>query len=70
VSKARISIFLNRDKPAPFFAVLEANRESRRRKHPLSGLGPLDEDDCVVEVRLEIAPLCRGEASEAEEIEV
>src|SRR5919197_2390253 len=34
------------------------------------GLGPLDEADRVLEVRLEVAPLGRGHALEAEEIEV
>src|SRR6266851_7496954 len=58
VSKARISIAANRDKPQPFFvAVLEPHLGPCRRKNSGSRLRPLDEDDRVVEIRLEVAPL-------------
>ena len=41
-----------------------------RRQDARARLGPLDEDDRVVEVRLEIPPLRGGEALEAVEVEV
>src|SRR5919206_1256685 len=41
-----------------------------RRKAVAGRLGPLDEDDGAVEVRLEGAPLRRRDALEAEEVEV
>ena len=41
-----------------------------RRQPALAGFRPFDEDDRVVEVRLEVAPLLRVDADEAEEVEV
>jgi hypothetical protein len=70
VSNARISIDVNRDKPKVFAAVLQAYAGSRRRQDPLSGFRPFDEDDRVLEVRLEIPPLRRRDALEPKEIEV
>src|SRR4029078_10856361 len=71
VSKARISIALNRDKPLPFFAaVLESHLDPRGRKDTGAGLRPFDEDNGVVEVRLEVPPLRRRHAAEAKEVEV
>src|SRR5439155_5656264 len=43
---------------------------ARGRKRAGRRLGPLDEADRVFEVRLEVAPLRRRDAPEAEEIEV
>src|SRR5439155_13670259 len=43
---------------------------ARGRKRAGRRLGPLDEADRVLEVRLEVAPLRRRDALEAEEIEV
>src|SRR6185436_15252215 len=59
VSNARISITENRDKPAPFSAMLEPHSDAYRRQNSFPRFGPLDEDDGVIEVRLEIAPLRR-----------
>ena len=50
--------------------VLERDRQRGRRKHRRARLGPLDEHDRVVEVRLEVAPLRRRDAREAVEVEV
>jgi hypothetical protein len=50
--------------------VLESHPRTLRRQRPASGLGPLDEDDGLVEVRLEVAPLGRGEPAEAVKVEM
>ena len=50
--------------------VLQLNARAGRRERVGAGLGPLDEDDGTVEVRLEIAPLGGREAAEAVEVEV
>ncbi len=50
--------------------VLEAHRDAGGGKADEPRLGPLDEDDGVLEVGLEVAPLRRREPAEAEEIEV
>jgi hypothetical protein len=50
--------------------MLEPHSDASRRQNSLPCLGPLDEDDRVVEVRLEIAPLRRRHVSEAKEVEV
>ena len=64
VSKARISIAVNRDKPLPFFvAMLEAHLDPRSRQNTGSRLRPFDEDDGVVEVRLEVSPLRRRDTA-------
>ena len=70
VSNARISIALNRDKPRPTVAVLEPDAQTRRRQDAGAGLGPLDEHDRIVEVRLEVPPLRRRDVAKAEEVEV
>src|SRR2546422_11141827 len=71
VSKARISLAANRAKPLPFFvAVLEAHLDPRSRKNSCSCLRPLDEDDRVVEVGLQISPLRCRDAAETEEVEM
>ena len=44
--------------------------DARRREGIGRRLGPLDEADRVLEVRLEVAPLGGGEALEAVEVEV
>ena len=46
------------------------DRDARRRKRRRTCLRPLDEDDRVVEVRLEVAPLGRRDAREAVEVEM
>jgi hypothetical protein len=70
VSNARISILVNRDKPSAAVAVLEQDGDTRRRQDAFARLGPFDEDDRVVEVRLEVSPLGRRDLAEAEEVEV
>jgi hypothetical protein len=50
--------------------MVEPHLESRRRQDACSRLRPLDEDDGVVEVRLEVTPLRRGNTAEAKEVEV
>src|SRR5437588_5256417 len=70
VSNARIIIELNGDKPDLAAAVLEPHGGAGRREHAGAGLGPLDEDDRILEVRLQVAPLRRRNVAEAEEIEV
>jgi len=37
----------------------QTNRETRRWQDAVSGLGPLDEGDRVLEIRLEITPFGR-----------
>ena len=51
-------------------AVVDANGRADHRQGGFPGFRPLDEDDRVVEVRLEVAPLCRGHIPEAVEIEM
>src|SRR5439155_6718899 len=70
VSNARITIVLNRDKPDVAAAVLESHGRPRGRENAGTGLGPLDEDDRVLEIRLQVPPLRRRDVAEAEEIEV
>ena len=50
--------------------VPQPHTDARRRQDAVSRLGPLDEDDRVLEVRLEIRPLRGRDAGEAEEVEV
>ena len=50
--------------------VPQPDAHPRRGQEPLPCLGPLDEDDGVLEVALEIAPLGIGHAVEAVEVEV
>ena len=61
---------LNRDKPDVAAAVLESHGRPRGRENAGTGLGPLDEDDRVLEIRLQVPPLRRRDVAEAEEIEV
>ena len=70
VSKARITIVLNRDKPEIAAAVLEPHGRTHRREHAGAGLGPLDEDHRILEIRLQVTPLRRRDVAEAEEVEV
>jgi hypothetical protein len=71
VSKARINIAVNRDKPLLFFvAMLEPHLDPRLGKNTGAGLRPFDEDDGVIEVRLEISPLRRRDAAEPKEVEM
>src|SRR4051812_34527239 len=69
VSNARISIELNRDKSRPAVAVLEADGGADRRQNAGAGLGPLHEDDRVVEVGLEGPPLRGRDVAKPKEIE-
>src|SRR5439155_9052301 len=50
--------------------VRQTYRDPHRWERAGRRLGPLDEADRVLEVRLEIAPLGRGEPLEPEEVEV
>jgi hypothetical protein len=50
--------------------VRQTYRDPHRWERAGRRLGPLHEADRVLEVRLEIAPLGRGEALEAEEVEM
>ena len=52
----------------PSCARVTASRASR--KHADACLGPLDEDERVLEVRLEVGPLRRRDRGEAVEVEV
>ena len=80
VSKARISILrflLAAPRPPrrarPSAGLRRGARSGPRRAGGSAaepGLRPLDEHDRVVEVRLEVAPLGRGQAAEAVEVEV
>jgi hypothetical protein len=70
VSKARISIAANRDKAAPFFAVLERHLDARSGNDSGPRLGPFHEDDRIVEIGLEVPPLRGRNAPKAEEVEM
>src|SRR5688500_8389790 len=48
----------------------ERDGDARGRQDARAGLGPLDERDRVLEVRLEVAPLGRRHAREAIEVDV
>jgi hypothetical protein len=50
--------------------MLESHLDARSRKNPGAGLRPFDEDDSVVEVRLEVPPLGRRDSAEAKEVEM
>src|SRR4051794_24404783 len=70
VSNARISIAVNRDKPRPAVAVLEPDADARLRQDAGARLGPFDEDDRIVEVRLEVPPLRGRHVAKAEQVEM
>src|SRR4029079_11551526 len=59
-----------RDKSMRRVHVGQTYLDAHRRQRTGRGLGPFDEADRVLEVRLEVAPLGGGEALKAEEIEV
>jgi hypothetical protein len=50
--------------------MLELHLDPRGRKNTGARLRPFDEDNGVVEVRLEVPPLRRRDAAEAKEVEV
>lgn len=50
--------------------VPQTNDEARARKPTASGFRPLDETDRVLEVRLEITPLSRGDGFKPVQVEV
>jgi len=50
--------------------MFEVDECTWRREDALSRLGPFDENDRIVEVRLEVAPLGLGDALIAKEVEV
>src|SRR5437660_12873832 len=70
VSNARITIELNGDKPDLAAAVLEPHGGADRREHAGARRGPRDEDDRILEGRLQGAPRRRRNGAEAAEIEV
>ncbi len=76
VSKARISTCgpfyqsVEPDTAVLLVDMLEPHRRPRRRETAGGRLRPLDEDDRVLEVRLEIGPLRSGDVGEAVEVEV
>jgi hypothetical protein len=81
VSKASVSIAgdlgqelpvgaLQRDSASFTVHERQTYRDPHRRERVGGSLGPLDEDDRVFEVRLQIAPFGRRKALETEEIEV
>src|SRR4029079_16798801 len=59
-----------RDHPMRRIHVRQTYLGAHRRQRTRRGLGPLDKADRVREVLLQVAPLGRGEALEAKEIEV
>jgi hypothetical protein len=50
--------------------VRQTYRDPNGRERGGRSLGPFDEADRILEVRLEVAPLCGREALEAEQVEV
>src|SRR4051794_20986493 len=68
VSKAKITV--DPHAPVRLVDMAEGNDGARGWEPVASVLGPLDERDRAVEVRLEIAPLLRVEAGDAVEVEV
>src|SRR5581483_2930500 len=68
VSKAKITV--DPHASMRFVDVPEGNRRPRAREPVAAVLGPFDEGDRAVEVRLEIAPLLRVEARDAVEVEM
>ena len=70
MSKARVVITRDPDPPVRLVDVTEGNDRPRPREPGSAVLGPLDERDRAVEVRLQVAPLLRIEPGEAVEIEV
>jgi len=50
--------------------VAQADRHAHGRQLPCRRLRPLDEDDRVLEVRLEVPPLRRRNAAKAKEVEM
>jgi len=70
VSKARIVFIRDLDSPVRFVDVSEGNDRPRVREPRGAVLGPLDECDCAIEVRLEVPPLLGIEAGKAVEVEV
>src|SRR5207245_3058660 len=70
VSKARINIAPPRATSAAVVAMVERDLDARRRQDSRARLRPFDEHDRVVEIRLQVAPLRRGDVAEAEEIEM
>ena len=70
VSKARVVFIRDPDAAVRLVDVLEGNDRARPREPGAAVLGPLDEGDRAVEVRLEVAPLLRVEAGEPVEVEM
>src|SRR4051794_31228050 len=70
VSKAKIVGTVDAHLPMGFVDVGERNLRTRRRKPPAPVLGPFDERDRPVEVRLEICPLLGIDRGDAVEVEV
>src|SRR5690348_1927875 len=70
VSKAKIVLTLDPDPAVRLVDVLERHRGSHRRQPGARVLGPLDEGNRAIEVRLEVAPVLGAEAPDAVEVEV
>src|SRR5438128_1213516 len=64
------SALLDRDLPPFAVSMTKADGVARRRQNAGARLGPLDERDRVLEVRLEVAPLGRGYPLEPVEVEM
>src|SRR5213078_4318718 len=64
------SALVDLDHPSAAPSMPQTHGVARRRENALPRLGPLNERDRLVEVRLEVAPLGRGDAFEAVEVEV
>src|SRR6266404_4125795 len=53
-----------------FVDVCQSHRRAHRRKPGACVLGPLDERNRAIEVRLEVAPILRAEPTDAVEVEM
>src|SRR6478672_1881087 len=69
-SKDKIVCGLDRDTAMRLVDVLEGHRGAHRREPGARVLGPLDEGNRAIEVRLQVAPLLGAEKADAVEIEV
>ena len=70
LSHTERGVAFEQDRSPLLVDVLQSHAQARRRKRAAGGLGPLDEADGIVEVRLECSPVRRRDALEAVEVEV
>jgi len=70
VSKAKIFFTVDAHLPVRLVDVVERNGRARFGQPVAAVLGPLDEGDGAVEVRLEVGPLLRIDAGDAVQVEV